>query len=210
MLRTFGLLALIFLLLLGSAAHVLAQVRTRNLPGVLSLGVAGVATPQANTLSVAAPLANLTNRTVADVRIDRIQLATAPVQTPLPLAVGDVRARSSVVVQGAFDSQSLQSGHRYELVVEGTYRGARAYRGEGGAARRFRVRTSVLIPPPSEGSGQLGTVQLPPHKVEGGRYPPQKPRMDDEVNSGAPPVPTNPDVPGAPTPTGTEPRAAPR
>lgn len=204
MLRTLGLLALIFLLL-GSAAHVLAQVRTGNPPGVFSLGVAGVATPQPNMLSVAAPLANLTNRMVADVKIDRIQLATAPVQTPLPLAVGDVRAGSSVVVQGAFDSQSLQSGRHYDFVVEGTYRG------DYGAASRFRVLTSVLIPPPSEGSsGQLGTVQLPPQKVEGGRYPPQKPRMGDEVNPGAPPVPTNPDVLGAPTPTGTEPRPAPR
>ena len=209
MLRTLGSLALIFLLL-SSAAHVLAQARTRNPPGVFSLGVAGVANPQPNTLSVAAPLANLTNRSVADVKIDRIRLATAPLQTPLPLAVGDVRARSSVVVQGAFNSQSLQSGHRYDLVVEGTYRGEGAYRGGGGVAGRFRVRTSVLIPPPSEGSSQLGTVQLPPHKVEGGRYPPQKPRMDNEVNSGAPLVPTNPDVPGAPTTTGTEPRPAPR
>lgn len=209
MLRTLGLVALIFLLL-SSASNALAQVRTRNPPSVFSLGVAGVATPQSNMLSVAAPLANLTNRAVTDVKIDRIQLATAPVQTPLPLAVGEVGARSSVVVQGAFESQSLQSGRRYDLVVEGSYRGKGAYRGGDGAARRFRVRTSVLIPPPPEGSGQLRTVQLPPHKVEGGRYPPQKPRMDDEVNSGAPPVPTNPDVPGAPTPTGTEPRPAPR
>lgn len=203
MLRT--LLALIFLLP-GSAAHVVAQVRTGNLPDDFSLGVAGVATPQPNTLSVSAPLANLTNRMVADVKIDRIQLATAPVQTLLPLAIGDIRAGLSVIVQGAFDSQSLQSGHHYDFVVEGTYRG------DYGTARRFRVLTPVLIPPPSEGSGQrLGTVQLPPQKVEGGRYPPQKPRMDDdEVNSGAPPVPTNPDVLGAPTPTGTEPRPAPR
>lgn len=209
MLRTLGSLALIFLLL-GSAGHALAQGRTRNPPGVFSLGVAGVAIPQPNTLSVAAPLANLTNRTVADVKIDRIQLATAPVQTPLPLTVGSVRARSSVIVQGAFDSQSLQSGHRYDLVAEGTYRGEGSYGADNRVVRRFRVRTSVLVPPPSEGSGQLGTVQLPPHRVEGGRYPPQKPRMDNEVNSGAPPVPTNPDVPGAPTPTGTEPRPAPR
>jgi hypothetical protein len=213
MLRTLGSLALIFLLP-GTAAHVSAQVRTQNPPGVFSLGVAGVATARPSSLTVAAPLANLTNRTVADVKVDRIQLATAPVQTPLPIAVGDVGARSSVVVQGVFDNQSLQSGHRYDLVVEGTYRGGTyrqgAYRGGDGVLRRFRVRTAVRIPPPSEGSGQLGTVQLPPHKVEGGRYPPQKPRMDDEVNSGAPPVPTNPDVPGAPTPTSTEPKPAPR
>src|SRR5205814_5065609 len=39
--------------------------------------------------------------------------------------------------------------------------------------------------------------------------PPHAPRMDKDVNSGAPPVPTNPEVPGAPTPTGTEAQRAP-
>ena len=91
-------------------------------PGVLSLGVAGVATPQPNTLSVAAPLANLTNRAVAEAKIDRIQLATAPVQTKLPMMVGAIRARSSVIVQAELNSQSLRSGQRYELVMQGTYR----------------------------------------------------------------------------------------
>src|SRR5207253_4073601 len=43
----------------------------------------------------------------------------------------------------------------------------------------------------------------------GGRYPPRAPRMDKDVNSGAPPVPTNPEVAGAPTPTGTEAQRAP-
>ena len=149
------------------------------------------------------PLANLTNRAVADVKIDRIQLAAAPVQTPLPLTVGAVRARSSAIVQAELDSQSLRGGQRYEVVMQGTYRG------DGGAARSFKVRTFVVIPPPPEGSGQLGTSQVPSQKVEGGRYPPQPPRMDKDVNSGAPPVPTNPEVPGAPTPTGTEAQRAP-
>jgi hypothetical protein len=180
------------------------------MPSVFSLGVAGVATPQPNTLSVAAPLANLTNRAVADVKIDRIQLATAPVQTPLPMTVGAVPARSSVIVQAELYSQSLLSGQRYELVMQGTYRGQDTYRGHEDAARKFRVHTFVVIPPPSEGSGQLGTTQVPSHYVEGGRYPHQPPRMDKDVNSGAPPVPTNPEVPGAPTPTGTEAKPAPK
>src|SRR5207253_10495754 len=105
--------------------------------------------------------------------IDRIQLAAAPVQTPFPITVGAVRARSSAIVQAELDSQSLRSGQRYELVMQGTYRG------HGGAARSFSVHTFVIIPPP-EGSGQLGTSQVPSQKVEGGRYPPQPPRMDKE------------------------------
>ena len=202
MLRKLSLLAL-SALLLSSAAHVSAQMNTEKRSNVFSLGVAGVAIPQPKTLAVAAPLANLTNGAVADVKIDRIQLAAAPVQTPLPITVGAVRARSSAIVQAELDSQSLRSGQRYELVMQGTYRG------HGGAARSFSVHTFVIIPPP-EGSGQLGTSQVPSQKVEGGRYPPQPPRMDKDVNSGAPPVPTNPEVPGAPTPTGTKAKPPPK
>jgi hypothetical protein len=106
-------------------------------------------------------------------------------------------------VQAELNSQSLVSGQRYELVMDGIYRDH-----EDGA-RKFRVHTPVVVPPPSEGSGQLGTAQLPPQSVKGGRYPPQPPRMDEDVNSVAPPVPTNPEVPGTPTPSRTETQSAP-
>jgi hypothetical protein len=223
MLSKLSLLALAALLLLSSVAHVAAQA-----PSVFSLGIVGVASPQPNTLLIAAPLANLTNQAVADVKIDHIQLAAAPVETPWPMTVGAVPARSSVIVQAEVDSQSLLSGHRYTLVIQGTYRGHKdasrsghedasrggdkdASRGDHeDASRRFRVYAFVVIPPPSEGSDQLGTIQVPPHYVEGGRYPPQPPRMDKDVNSGAPPVPTNPAVPGAPTPTDTAVQPAPK
>jgi len=174
-------------------------------PKVLSLGAAGVATPQPNTLSLAAPLANLSHHAVADVRIDHIQMATAPARTPLPLKVGAIRARSSVIVQAAFDSRSLVSGHRYELVLDGAYRS----RSED-EPQKFSVRTSVVVPPASTGKGQVHEVKAPAHKVEGGKYPHQPPRMDKDVNSSAPPVPTNPLVPGTPTPTGTVPKPAPK
>jgi hypothetical protein len=197
-------------LLVSPAAQVSAQMGTEKSSNAFSLGVSGVATPQPDTLSVAAPLANLTNRAVADVKIERLQLATAPLQTPLPMTIGAVAARSSVIVQAELNSQSLVSGNRYELVMQGTYRGQNAYGGYGGAVRRFTVHTSVVMPPPSEGSAQLGTAQVPAQKVEGGRYPPRPPKMDRDVNSGAPPVPTNPEVPGTPTPTGTEPKRVPQ
>jgi len=197
-------------LLVSPAAQVSAQMSTQKSSNAFSLGVSGVATPRPDTLSVAAPLANLTNRAVSDVKIERIQLATAPLQTPLPMAIGAVGARSSVIVQAELNSQSLVSGDRYELVMQGTYRAQSGYGGYGGAVRRFTVHTSVVMPPPSEGSAQLGTAQVPSQKVEGGRYPPRPPKMDRDVNSGAPPVPTNPEVPGTPTPTGTEPKRVPQ
>src|SRR5215831_18232021 len=196
-------------LLLSSCAHGKVETDAAKPGNVFSLGNAGVATPQPNTLFVSAPLTNLTKRTVADVKIDRVMMGTAAVQMPLPLAVGTIPRRSSVIVQAEFNSQFLVSGQRYELVMEGTYRARRGDKDDDkdydkDDAHRFRVHTSVIIPPPSEGSGQLGTTQVPSQKVEGGRYPHQPPRMDKDVNSGAPPVPTNPAVPGSPTPTGTE------
>ena len=203
MLRTLISLALAALFL-SYATHVAAQMNVSKRPGILALGIAGVATPQTNTLSVAAPLANLTNRAVTEATIDRIQLATAPVQTSLPMTVGAIGARSSVIVQAELNSESLRSGQRYELVMQGTYRYAK------GAARKFEVHTFVVMPPPSEGSGELRTTQVPSQKVEGGRYPPRPPRMDRDVNSGAPPVPTNPAVPGEPTPTTTEVKPVPK
>jgi hypothetical protein len=203
MLRKFSSLALAALFL-SYATHVAAQMKDSKRPGGLSLGVAGVATPKANTLSVAAPLANLTNGAVAEASIDRIQLATAPVQTPLPMKVGTIGARSSVIVQAELNSESLRSGQRYELIMQGTYRGSQ------GAARKFEVRTFVVMPPPSDGSGELRRIEVPSQKVEGGKYPPRPPRMDRDVNSGAPPVPTNPAVPGEPTPTTTEVRPVPK
>lgn len=209
MLRKFSLFALAALFL-SYATHVAAQMNDSKRPGGLSLGVAGVATPQTNTLSVAAPLANLTNGAVAETRIDRIQLATAPVQTKLPLMVGAIGPRASVIVQAELNSESLRSGQRYELVMQGTYRTQGAYRAGQGAARKFEVRTFVVMPPPSEGSGELRKIEVPSQKVEGGKYPPRPPRMDRDVNSGAPPVPTNPVVPGEPTPTTTEIRPVPK
>jgi hypothetical protein len=209
MLRKFSSLALAALFL-SYATHVAAQMKVSKGPSILSLGVAGVATPQTNKLSVAAPLANLTNRAIADAKIDRIQLATAPVQTPLPVMVGAIPARANAIVQAEFNSESLRSGQRYELVMQGTYRMQGAYRGSRGGARKFEVHTFVVMPPPSEGSSELRTTQVPSQKVEGGRYPPRPPRVDRDVNSGAPPVPTNPAVPGEPTPSTTEVRPVPK
>jgi hypothetical protein len=188
-----------------------AEARKRHAPrerNIFSLGLAGVATPLPNTLLVAAPLANLSNRDVADVKIDRVLLARAPVQTALPMTVGAIRARSSTIVEAELNSQSLVSGHSYPLLMHGTYR-ERGGPYDERATRRFIVYTSIIVPPQSEGSGKLGSIQLPPHQVSGGKYPHRPPLMDKDVNSGAPPVPTNPSVPGAPTPTGTEPQRAP-
>jgi hypothetical protein len=182
-------------------------------PYALSLGVAGIATSQPDTLTVAAPLANLTSRAVTSVKIDRIQLSTATLRTSLPISVGTIRGHASEIVQAEFDSKSLLPGKQYVLVMQGTYRTAREDndkdRDDTGPTRPFRVRTVVVLPPASPGSHDVGKTQVPAHKVEGGRYPPQKPRMGKDANQAAPPVPKTKFAPGTPTPTGTETKAAP-
>ena len=182
---------------------------------VLSLGAAGVATPQPDTLAVAAPLANLTTRTLTSVKIVHIQLSTAKLQTALPINVGTIRGHGSEIVQADFDSKSLVPGKQYELVMQGTYRTGHEDddkdkdRDDKGQTHSFKVHTVVVIPPASPGKQEVGTTKAPAHKVEGGKYPPQKPRMDNDVNQAAPPVPKTTFVPGTPTPTGTEPKPAP-
>ncbi|MFY9562266.1 MAG: hypothetical protein WAQ52_18700 [Terriglobales bacterium] len=182
---------------------------------VLSLGVAGVATAQPDTVTVAAPLANLTRQAVTSVKIDRIQLSPATLRTSLPIRVRSIRGHASETVQAEFDSKSLVPGKRYELVMQGTYRTGKEDedygkdRDDKGPTRPFRVRTFVVLPPASPGSHDVGKTKVPAHKVEGGRYPPQKPRMDKDVNQAAPPVPQMAFVPGTPTPTSTESKPAP-
>src|SRR5712692_5323125 len=111
-------------------------------PNILSLGVAGVATPQPDTLTVAAPLANLTGQTVTSVKINRIQLSTAKLRTTLPISVNTIRGHATEIVQADFDSKTLVPGKQYELVMEGTYRtGRKDYgkdRDDKGPTRPFK------------------------------------------------------------------------
>ncbi len=184
-------------IILGSAG--LASAQPQPPPAAVSLGPPGLANPDDAILSVAAPLTNLTGRPLLGVTIDRIRLGTAPVRTVLPLRIGAIAPRSGAVVQADFDSRSLRAGQRYTLTVQGAWRSGEA----AAAARRFSVSATVTAPPPARGEARVGVVQAAPHKVEGGRYPHRQPTMDPDVNSGARPVPTNPFVAGAKTPTGT-------
>src|SRR5437879_1300912 len=82
-------------------------------------------------------------------------------------------------------------------------------RDDKGPSRPFTVRTFIVLPPASPGSHDVDKTQVPAHKVEGGRYPHQAPRMDKDVNQAAPPVPKTAFVPGTSTPTSTELKPAP-
>jgi hypothetical protein len=173
---------------------------------VLSIGPAGVATTQPDTLTIATPLTNLTRGTVTALRIDRLELSPARLQTSLPLGVDSIRGLATEVFQADFDSRSLVPGQRYNLVVQGTFRiGGRIT----GVPQRFRLNTSVTMPPRSDGSNTLRKTQVKANSVKGGRYPPQRPRMDQDVNQAAPPVPRTRYVPGTPTATTTDVAPAP-
>jgi hypothetical protein len=190
-------------LVLGIFAYASAQT------SVLSLGVAGVANPQSDTVIVAVPLANISDRAVA-VKITGIQLSNVKLRTSLPLDLSTIPGHASQIVQAEFDAGSLLPGKQYSLLIQGVYyAGQGANRLDKRLERPFQVSTYVVLPPASPGSRDLGRSQVPAHKVEGGKYPPQKPRMDKEVNQAAPPVPTTKTVPGTRTPTGTESKPAP-
>jgi hypothetical protein len=184
---------------------------------VLVLGPPGVATPQPNTLLIAAPLANVSKHAVTKVKVTHIELGKALLQSSLPVLAGDIPAGGNVVVQAQFDSSGLKSGRTYEFELRGVYRGRdrdddydhddrdrQGGKDDKKDERMFKVHASVTIPPPPQGPGALGTVTVPSQTVTGGKYPPQPPQQDEDVNSGAPTVPTNPEVPGAPPPKGTE------
>src|SRR2546425_5882736 len=197
MLRKFSSLITIVLFL-----GIFAYSQTR--PNDLSLGVVGVAVPEPGTLIVAVPIANLSSRAVVEIRIDRIELSNAKLRTRLPLNVKTIRGQASESVQAEFDSKSLAPGNQYDLVMQGTYRTGPAT----SATQPFRVGTSFVLPPLSPGSRDLRKTQVPGRKVKGGRYPPQPPRMDKDVNRAAPPVPRTGFVPGTPTPKSTDTKRA--
>lgn len=215
--------ALALVLLCGAEAFA-----EENHHPAFSLGDAGVATPQANILSIAAPLANLTKHAARNVKILEVELAAARPQTALPIPVGTIQPGGFALVQAQFDSRRLKVGKTYELVIHGVYRSREGDdddrdRGHGRRDgdddhrgghdddwRRFNVHTPVIVPPLTDGSATVGSVQVPPHTVSGGTFPPKPPEMDDDVNSGGPPVPTNPASPGGPPPAGTQVQPAPR
>jgi hypothetical protein len=202
MLRKFS-----FLLALVLLSSVLGC-KKAPLPNALTLGVAGVATPDPNTLTVAAPLTNVTGETVTDLKVKRVELASAAVRTALPINLNPIPARGSEVVQADFESKSLVAGQHYEFVVEGSYRGL--IHNKEGKLKRFRLHTPVVLPPASPGSHTLSTTPgIPSHKTNGAPYPPRPPKMDNDVNQAAPVVPTTQFVPGTPTPNGTVPQKAP-
>ena len=175
----------------------------------LSLGFAGVATRQPDTLIVAAPLTNRTRVMLTDLQVRHVELADAGVRTTLPLSLAPLPGQGTETIQATFDSRSLKPGEEYELVVEGTYRASRVKWGKADTVH-FRVHTPVRLPPASPGLDAVETTPpVPSHTTKGAPYPARPPEMDEDTNGAAPVVPTTKSVPGTPTPTGTEPRPAP-
>src|SRR5437867_7359096 len=93
------------LIVLALGIFVYASAQTK----VLSLGVAGVANPQSDTVIVAVPLANISDQAVA-VRITGIQLSNVKLRTSLPLDLSTIRGHASQIVQAEFDAKSLAPG----------------------------------------------------------------------------------------------------
>jgi hypothetical protein len=179
-----------------TAAGASAQPQLQRRP--VSVGAVGVSRSTPSSFTVAAPLTNLTDRALQNIRITGARLNAQAASSALPIAVDDIPAGATAVVEMSFDAGALQAGRSATLTLTGTY-GATDAR----ARLPFRVAADITLPPPPRGEGKLGSVQVAPHKAEGGKYPHQEPKMDRDVNGTAPPVPTDPEVPGKPTATQT-------
>jgi hypothetical protein len=164
----------------------------------LTLDAPGVAVEQPDTLLVAARLRNADPKNAITVTVESIGLDSARLRTSTPVAVGKIEAGQSAILQASFNDP-LTPGKSYQLVVAGSYEPAQY----GGRRLPFKVVGRITLPPAAPDSAKVSTVTVPPHKVRGAPYPPQKPRFGDEVNGSRWTVPTGRFVPGTPTPTST-------
>ena len=180
-----------------------------------TLGPPGVALEQPDKLLVAVQLNNTSHKAAFKVKINSIQLDSAPLLTPIPIAVGEIGAGRSAIVQANFNSGPLTPGKQYQLVMHGSYHAAEKGKDKGYELKskghealehqKFVVRRVIVLPPTAPGSASVNTSgAIPPNKVTGAPFPPQPLQFeDDDVNQAAPPVPTASFVPGTPTPTST-------
>ena len=123
-------------------------------PDALSLGTAGVATPQPDTLTVAAPLVNVTDKGVTNITIEHVELASAALRTSLPITVGNIPGNGGEIVQADFESKSLVSGKNTNLYSRANI-GATMARPDHGVSGCTPLSLHLLLRPAQATSGRL-------------------------------------------------------
>ncbi len=161
-----------------------------------------------STLMVAARLNNTSHKFAFDVQIDSIQLDSVLPLTPMPLAVGEIDAGQSAIVQANFDSSQLTPGKQYQLVMRGSYElvhksgsdtDSSGKKDDKAKRKQFLVDSVIVLPPAAPGSAPLGTVNISSNVVTGAPYRHQPPAFGDDEEAN----PQNWTVPTAPFEAGT-------
>lgn len=162
----------------------------------------GVSTPNRSTLLSAVAIINRGKAPAVEVEVREISIAGGKRTSAVPINLGRIGESESGFVDADFSGGPFQPGKVYPLLLAGTY----AIREEKGRRCEFRFTVPLRVPPSAPGSAPARTVKIEPKKVSGGKYPPQKPEFDNEVNRSEWTVPRGPLVPvkRTPTSTGTE------
>src|SRR5713101_7457865 len=172
-------LVLVGLLLFVLVAH--------SQPPVAQFGTAppGVAI-QNDKLFVALPLVNMGDGDAMDVMITGIQLGSLRRVKPadLPLAVGDIPAGQSELLQLGFIAPDKKEPAQFPLNVHGTYT-------RDGKTTHFEVHAKISRPLPNEGQRQAGQATVVPRTANGAIYPPSHVGFHPDENNQeeGPPVP---------------------
>ncbi|HEY2324222.1 MAG TPA: hypothetical protein VGJ82_15290 [Thermoanaerobaculia bacterium] len=93
------------------------------------------------------------------------------VDTKLPYAIHTLKSGDRAVVFASFDG-AFAPDHTYAMTVEGTMANGIP----------FITQSDLRVPPRSPGEAIARSASAMPHKVSGGKYPPQTPNFRPEVN----------------------------
>ncbi len=204
---TIAIVSLTILLLTASTGMVWAQdTQARKGEAKLVADDVGSSLETRTMLSTAFPIRNAGGTPAADVHVARIALRGGVLSTPkdLPVALGTIGSGGEATVLATFTGKGFRSGGSYVMTVAGTY-------SQDGKEQKFSLEQKLQIPPPPRGSSAAKTASTPPNKVEGGKYPPQKPNFPDDTNEGhAWRVPTGKEHPSGQPPKETDTQPAPK
>src|SRR5690349_9990472 len=153
-------------------------------PVLLATGQPGVGTDGPFTLLVALPLNNVGTDAAQNLTVTAVSLANSTQLSPaLPAVLGTVPAQGGIVFNVQFDRTALADRATYRMQVSGIYE-------VSGRKLGFAVSRNVTLPPPASGSGSVTTATIQANTVIDGSFPHQPPKIDNDVNKAAPPIPT--------------------
>jgi len=161
------------LFLSASCASVVPDHRgLQGIPSVICACYPGSAIIDGNTLSVAIPIVNQGPVPLSGVTVSHISVKGGTLaDTKLPYTISALKPGDRGVAFASFHGPFVP-GRTYAMTVEGTI----------GNAIPFVSKSDLHVPPKSPGAAAAHSAAAMPHKVSGGKYPPQTPNFRPETN----------------------------